>query len=656
MNELGHEKIKSFGQYYTPTYIVNYIISKTVGHLLENSHNNENESVKILDPACGLGIFLVYTLDFLLLHEEIRSVNFKTRIKNRRRIIANQLYGIDVDPTQIEQTLQNLGSDFNINLKVFNALLPPVWYHSQFNVTELKQIRKLVKEQHINEADMSLIEKNILKVNKIEKRFKKILIDRLKIEFNLSSNINPMIWDIVFPEVNEGFDIILGNPPWGADNSGLTSEILKKYSTGTQQVDTWSLFIERSIRNLKDNGRLGFIVPNTLLSNENYISVRKFILEHCCIISIVNLGGNVFPQVTQPCLIIVLEKGFSSKEENIEIIQNISQTTLKQLASGDLSLTSIPSITCSQMRFHENFEFEFDIFAIGYEEIISAIENDLHTDQIHVKPLSVLVKNARGVEINKKGRIIQCSLCKRWNSPPLRINLSGVKSKVCSNPDCDNKIKSSDREELIIFNEQKIPLRDKPYLVGHQVQRYYLHKHKYIDPNRKGIKYKKSSLYQGKKLLLRKTGQGIKIVIDYENRWVSQVIYIFKPRDNSPVSLEYLLGVLNSTLIQQYFYLKYTDRYRTDFPHFTQNKFLKIPIKIPNIDSEYHLAAEIQNSAKQLQSEYQSLFDKTPKMLDSSVANSTIKKLEKRINELVLRIYNITVLKDLPNKDIHSLL
>ncbi|MHA2306751.1 MAG: TaqI-like C-terminal specificity domain-containing protein, partial [Candidatus Hodarchaeales archaeon] len=363
---------------------------------------------------------------------------------------------------------------------------------------------------------------------------------------------------------------------------------------------------------------------------------------NCCIRSIVNLGGGIFPEVTQPCLIIILEKKFSSIGENIEIIQNIPRTTLKQLAAGLISLSAIPYILCSQTRFHNNIGYEFDIFGIGYEGILVNMEKDIHTNQVHAKPLSALVQNSRGVEINKKGRIIQCSLCKRWNSPPLKKYPKGQISKICTNPKCDNRLKNTDKEDFIIFNDPHNSLRDKPYLIGQHVQRYYIHEHKYIDPTRKGIKYKKSALYQGKKLLLRKTGQGIKIAIDYQNRWVSQVIYIFKIKQDSPVTLEYLLGVLNSVLIQQYFYLKYTDRYRTDFPHFTQKKFLKLPIKIPSNEYDFDLADQIHNTAKKLQSEYQSLSDQNSKFLESSMENSTIKKLEDGLNKLIFEIYDLS--------------
>ncbi|MFW9904566.1 MAG: Eco57I restriction-modification methylase domain-containing protein, partial [Candidatus Thorarchaeota archaeon] len=556
-------KSKKFGQYYTPTYIVDYIIDQTIGKSLKFDFD-KIFSLKILDPACGKGIFLVRA--FFFLSSYLRT---EISLEIRRNIIANQLYGIDIDPNQIVETQKNLNClDFNLNFKTFNALIPPPSYPFQFNCAPLKRLRSKFKRDFIDGNLHSIDTKEQQEIILIENRITEILRTRLANEYGISLDTQPMPWEIAFPETNGFFDIIIGNPPWGA--TLFSSELFSSYNVGTQQFDSWSLFIERSLKALNEGGRLGFVIPNTLLLNENYVEVRKFILESCKIEKIVNLGGNVFPEITQPSMIIIVEKNKPPPDHKIEVIRHIPPKMRNDLKSNQSSLSAVSTLSCTQERFFNNNAYQFDIFLIGYEELKEVIEKDLNDNKIHVEPLGGLVTNARGVELNKNGKIVQCSSCGWWSSPPSHFNTEGVKAKQCTNPQCREKVTQSDKMDFIVFDNQIHPERDKPFLVGQDIQRYCIKNHKYIDTTRIGIKYKDPALYQDPKLLLRKTGYGIKTAIDYDNRWVNQVVYFFKLKKKASIPLEYLMGVLNSKVINKYFFVKFADPYRQDFPHFTQ--------------------------------------------------------------------------------------
>ena len=632
-------KSKKFGQYYTPPYIVDYIINYTIGNSLKFGSDNLF-SLKILDPACGKGIFLVRALSFLLsyLGTEISS-------KRQRSIIANQLYGIDIDPTQIIETQKNLNClDFTVNFKTFNALIPSPSYPFKFDNTSLERLRLKFKMDFIDGNVHSFNIKELSEITQIENRITEKLRRRLANEYGISLDTQPMPWEIAFPETNGKFDIILGNPPWGA--TLFSPELFSSYNVGTQQFDSWSLFIERSLEALNEGGRLGFVIPNTLLLNENYIDVRKFILETCKIEKIVNLGGNIFPEITQPSMIIIVENSKPPPDHKIEIIRHIPPYLRNDLKCNQKSLSSLPTLSCTQERFINNNGYQFDIFSIGYEELKVVTERDVYTHKIHVKPLGDLVTNARGVEINKNGKIIQCSSCGWWSCPPSHFNTEGVKTKRCANPRCHEKVTQNDTMDFIVFDNQVHPERDKPFLIGQHIQRYCIKTHKYIDPTRMGIKYKDAALYEGPKLLLRKTGRGIKTAVDYYNRWVSQVVYLFKLKENTLISLEYIMGVLNSKLISKYFFTEFADPYREDFPHFTQKKFLRLPIKIPTTDRELKTVKQVAEDAKRLQSQYQkkySLLNQKSSKLDPNVENLNVKiqKLESRIDNLVFNLYRI---------------
>ncbi|MFX1282905.1 MAG: Eco57I restriction-modification methylase domain-containing protein [Promethearchaeota archaeon] len=644
INQIGG-KNKTLGQYYTPDYIVNYIVDQTIGRFLKSSSYNRICSLKILDPACGLGIFLVRSLESLLSYfESIERTNELTLTQVRKSIIANQLYGIDIDRTQIAETQKNLNcQDFNLNFKIFNALIPPATYEHQCEVYSLEELRFRYKEHFINGSEIFSSEKEKREISDLEKRIKQNLRIKLTDDFQISTRINPMPWETVFPETDGRFDVILGNPPWGA--TLFSSKLLSFYSVGTQQVDSWSLFIERSMIALRDGGRLGFVIPNTLLLNENYSDIRKLILNSCRINNIINLGENVFPGITQPCMIIIAEKGSMAPNHHLDIVQYIPPPIKRLLKEGHQSLSSLPTVSCHQNRFLSNIDYQFNIFSIGYEEFREAIEKDFRHEKIQVKPLRDFVVNARGVELNKNGRIIQCSSCGWWSSPPGLVK-NGIKTKQCANPECQQEITEYDKTDFIVFNNPKHPERDYPFLVGHHIQRYYIQNQKYIDPTRTGINYKDPTLYQGSKLLLRKTGKGIRTVIDYDNRWVNQVVYLFKLKKNISISLEYIMGVLNSRLITKYFFIEFADPHRQDFPHFTQKKFLRLPIKVPLTEKEVILANQLAKKAKVLQSQYQKKYSLQQRFQENNLnlerLNQKIELLEKEIDDIVFELYEIT--------------
>jgi len=504
------------------------------------------------------------------------------------------------------------------------------------------ELRGEYKELFIKGDNQSSHQEKQLELFKIENQIQKKMQTEIEREFQISLSNRMIPWETIFPETNGKFDIIVGNPPWGVP---VSSDFLRFYDVGTQQADSWSLFLEKSLKALKEGGRLGFVIPNTLLTNENYISIRKLILETCHIIRIINLGERIFHKVTQPCMIIILEKKLNSADHQINIIRHIPPEMKDFFKKGNGNFSSLPSITCSQDRFINNPEYQFDIFSIGFEELKEIIEKDLYHSQIHVKPLKDLVANARGVELNKNGKVVKCPSCGLWSSPPSNTNRNGVKVKLCENPECYKEITEHDETDFIVCDTPQQPGQDQPFLAGYQIQRYYICNHRYIDPTRNGINYKDPTLYQGPKLLLRKTGRGIKTAIDYDNRWVNQVVYLFKLNKNVPGTLEYIMGVLNSKLMNKYYYMEYADPYRKDFPHFTQKRFLQLPIKVPITSDEVTLVNQIGKKAKLLQSQYQEKYSIIQCFSDENDniehLDLMIKQLEKEIDNLVLKLYKL---------------
>ena len=99
-----------------------------------------------------------------------------------------------------------------------------------------------------------------------------------------------------------------------------------------------------------------------------------------------------------------------------------------------------------------------------------------------------------------------------------------------------------------------------------------------------GIDYKSPHLYQGEKLLVRKTGRGIYSTIDRTGAYTNQVVYIFKlrnalPEQHGPLRLSYMLGVLNSRMMLYRYYKKLGDIEWKSFPYMTQKTIMELPVR-----------------------------------------------------------------------------
>ena len=202
--ELKPEVRKAGGVYYTPQYIVDYIIENTVGELCNNKKPKDIEKLKIVDPACGSGSFLLGAYQYLLnwhrnyYLENPNKKNPLTPDKNltteeKKRILLNNIYGVDIDINAVEVTKLSL-------------LLKCMEGETQASITHQRTIFKA--------RVLPTLDANIKSGNS--------LIDTdyydNEIDFGEERKIKPFSWEKTFPEVFKqgGFDAVVGNPPYVA--------------------------------------------------------------------------------------------------------------------------------------------------------------------------------------------------------------------------------------------------------------------------------------------------------------------------------------------------------------------------------------------------------------------------------------------------------
>jgi hypothetical protein len=224
-------------------------------------------------------------------------------------------------------------------------------------------------------------------------------------------------------------------------------------------------------------------------------------------------------------------------------------------------------------------------------------------------------------------------MCGYYNSPPKT-------KRKCRNSKCKTILSPTEEFTEIISDYLEESKPNNPFLTGYQIHRYFTHKPRFIETQCYGVNYKNPQLYQGPKLLLRKTGKGMNWVIDYDERWVSQVVYIFKLREDlekkfRSITLEYLLGILNSNVMQQYINAKFLDPERNDFPHFIQKTILQLPIKVPNNSGEEIKVRSVSEKASHLQKLHQMEYD-----LDFNLQKEIISS-EQEIEKIVKELYSL---------------
>ena len=245
----SREKRKEHGIFYTPKFIVDYIVKNTLGEKLKEIKSvHELNNLKILDPACGSGSFLTKALETL--NEKYKEFNYDGDQNTKSQILTGNIYGVDLDSQAVEIAKLNL---------LIDAL---------DKKSKLPDLTKNVREGN------SLI---FGKEEELKKYFGKDWRDK-----------KPFNWEEEFPEVfaQGGFDVIIGNPPWVTLLQEEIGEEMVNYFKDNYivaegfKLNLFPMFVEKSLKLLKDNGIMSFIIPNRILDTPSYKQLMKEIIDN----------------------------------------------------------------------------------------------------------------------------------------------------------------------------------------------------------------------------------------------------------------------------------------------------------------------------------------------------------------------------------------
>lgn len=292
---------KAGGVYYTPEYIVRYIVANTVGKLIDGKTPQQIAALRCADIACGSGSFLLGVFDLLLRYHAQwynRPGNDKAAKKDgcvmgddglwrlslaqRRAILQNNIYGVDIDLQAVEV------AQLSLFLKLLEDERATSARQHALDYARDAHMKKLLPDLSRNiVCGNSLIGWDIAGVAGLNAEDEK--------------RLNPLDFEQAFPEVmrNGGFDAVVGNPPYvllqDEFRDAASYAYLKgRYAVASFKLDTYHLFFERAGKALRKGGRLGFITPSNYLTNNHLNALRRFLLSGIRIDKIVVYEGKVF--------------------------------------------------------------------------------------------------------------------------------------------------------------------------------------------------------------------------------------------------------------------------------------------------------------------------------------------------------------------------
>ena len=345
-----------------------------------------------------------------------------------------------------------------------------------------------------------------------------------------------------FPE-SGGSRLIFSNPPWGARISKQDSERHKsKYRCAVGSYDIFDVFIERTISELRTGDLAALFLPDSLLLTNHTLS-RQIIQENSIIHCLVRLPEGIFPGVSMGSLALIIEKGAPNKNHLIRY----SRITRSEYFQSDKRSDTLESLrTRSEVRIPQS-EWSLSRAAtwqthslIGSVRLPSSIIN--HSSSESGSSWDIWFTSGRGLEMGKKSLI------------KVRQPVAGSENM-------------------------------KPVAVGEDINRRTVKPSRLIDISKSTNVRTKSELSPTPRLLVRKTGIGIKAAVG-SGVITTQSVYHFRPRDSAPdFALHYAAGFLTSRVLIAVHLAKTGETEWRSHPYVTQRVLRDLQLPIPAKDS-----------------------------------------------------------------------
>lgn len=593
--EVKPEVKKAGGVYYTPAYIVEYIVKETVGKLIAGKSPEEISPLRILDPACGSGSFLLgayqllldYHLDWYV--EHLHAPQTRDRIyqttqgwrlttAEKKRILLNNIYGVDIDRQAVEVTKLSL-------------LLKVLEDETQESLG--KQLA-LFKEPALPHLDANIRCGNSL----IGLDY---FAEQLMPDPDERRRVNPMDWEREFPGImrNGGFDCVIGNPPyvriqmmkeWAPREVELYKQKYAAASAGN--YDLYVVFVEKGLSLLKPWGRLGFILPHKFFNAQYGAPLRELIARGKYLGHVVHFGDQqVFRGATTYTCLLFLDKAGSKACRVVKVEDLAAWRTNGKALEGTIPAEKITGA---------EWNFAVGTSAVLFEKLrqmpvklgdVAKIFVGVQTSADPIFILSVRQVNAKTLRVYSKATDNEFEIEKEITLPLLK----GAEIHAYDLDEPANVILFPYRIEnstATLFTEAEMK-KDFPL-----AWKYLLSVRKKLE-TREGGKWRVPQWWQfgrnqniaemsKRKLVAQVLAQRASFILDANGEYCfvgggNAGGYGVQISESSPLSDVYVLGLLNSHLLDWYV-KKISTTFRGGYFSYARRFIEQLPIRVINFD------------------------------------------------------------------------
>ena len=651
---------KAGGVYYTPQYIVDYIVLDTVGEICKEKTPKQIENIRILDPACGSGSFLLGAYAYLLQY----YLNYYTKgknpkrykeqtyqgkngqwfltIKEKKRILLTNIFGVDIDSQAVEVT------KLSLLLKVLEGESRDVFEKQQ----------KLWRERALPDLGSNIKCGNSL----IGPDFYIGGTQTTLYDDDVMYRVNAFDWEREFPDIinNGGFDAVIGNPPYiriqaMKEWAPLEVEFYKQCYTSASKgnYDIYVAFVEKGLSLLRDNGRFGFILPHKFFNAKYGESLRKLLTEGKNLSKVVHFGDQqVFSGSTTYTCLLFLDKLKKSKFEFHKVDDLLEWRLKGRTVKGKIGLKDVSSeewnfvvgegvdLFNKLSKMPTKLGDIADIF-VGLQTSADPIyvlervktNNENKYVEAHSKSLDKNIKlEADILKPLLKGEDIKRIFLPTWKYhllfpyeikddkavpiPPERMRTSYPQAWEYLNKNKEKLQKRADASKL----------KEKWYLYVYEKNHNRFYKPKIMT----GVLAKKASFAfdtEGKYYFVGGGNAG------------GYGIQILQP---SKISNSYILGLLNSRLLDTYL-KNISTTFRGGFFSYARRFIEKLPIRTIDFndksDKVYH--DKIGSLVKRILDLHKRL-SKAKMPTEKAMLQRQIDAIEQQINQLVYKLYDLT--------------